>query len=306
VAQIGARWGTARWIAIVGTWVLLTVSCFEVQTADAASLFALLILHYVLAGLWIWLPGQAEEKPGTPTLLWFVVSLTTTSLAWLLWKELRWTAEWFAAPVILFAALNLAIVKPLRERLGSRQADLGLLVLAAGHLALAVPVALAWHWVGPVWGLFALFLAWAVGEAEARAEWDESEVKALVWMALGMAMVATLRWVTHGVDVWGFGYGYGRAALTAFPKSRFPRALPPALARAAMGPGGGMPMMGSVKSFYSSDPTGSEVEIAIQPGSARFAGGQMVMPPTGDGELGGWKHTGPVAADEHAASCVQW
>ncbi len=74
----------------------------------------------------------------------------------------------------------------------------------------------------------------------------------------------------------------------------------------AMGPGGGMPMMGSVKSFYSSDPTGSEVEIAIQPGSARFAGGQMVMPPTGDGELGGWKHTGPVAADEHAASCVQW
>lgn len=48
----------------------------------------------------------------------------------------------------------------------------------------------------------------------------------------------------------------------------------------------GMPMMGSVKSFYSSDPTGSEVEIAIQPGSARYAGGQMVMPPVGDGEFG--------------------
>lgn len=47
----------------------------------------------------------------------------------------------------------------------------------------------------------------------------------------------------------------------------------------------GMPMMGSVKSFYSSDPTGSEVEIAIQPGSARYAGGQMVMPPVGDEPL---------------------
>lgn len=54
----------------------------------------------------------------------------------------------------------------------------------------------------------------------------------------------------------------------------------------AMGAAAGMPM-GSVKSFYSSDPTGSEVEIAIQPGSARYAGGQMVMPP-GDGERGGW------------------
>ena len=53
----------------------------------------------------------------------------------------------------------------------------------------------------------------------------------------------------------------------------------------AMGGAGAMPMMGSVKSFYSSDPTGSEVEIAIQPGSARYAGGQMVMPPVGDGEL---------------------
>ncbi|PRW61415.1 chitin synthase 1 [Chlorella sorokiniana] len=53
----------------------------------------------------------------------------------------------------------------------------------------------------------------------------------------------------------------------------------------AMGAAAGMPMMGSVKSFYSSDPTGSEVEIAIQPGSARYAGGQMVMPPAGDEPL---------------------
>ena len=45
--------------------------------------------------------------------------------------------------------------------------------------------------------------------------------------------------------------------------------------------------MGSVKSFYSSDPTGSEVEIAIQPGSARYAGGQMHVPQSGE-RAGGW------------------
>lgn len=36
--------------------------------------------------------------------------------------------------------------------------------------------------------------------------------------------------------------------------------------------------LGSIKSYYSSDPTGSELEIAIQPGSARFTGGQMHVP----------------------------
>lgn len=54
----------------------------------------------------------------------------------------------------------------------------------------------------------------------------------------------------------------------------------------AVGAVGGMG--GSVKSFYSSDPTGSEVEIAIQPGSARYAGGQMMMPQSGAHCRAGW------------------
>jgi len=232
LAKTGARWGVARWIAVVGVWGLLSGACAEVQSVDAGSLLLVILLNYLLAGLWIWLPGQAEAKPGTPTLLWFGASLATTSLSWVLWRELHWASEWFAAPVVIFAALNLAMVKPLRERLGGRQADLGLLVLAAGHLALAVPVALAWHWVGPVWGLFALFLAWAVGEADDRPEWDEPEVKALTRLALGMALAATLRWMVHGVDVWDFSYtyGYGRAALTPFLNSRFAEGLLAALA----------------------------------------------------------------------------
>ena len=55
------------------------------------------------------------------------------------------------------------------------------------------------------------------------------------------------------------------------------------------GPPGGP--MGSAKSFYSSEAGGSEVEIAIQPGSARFAGGQTFVPPHSGEQAGrgGWQ-----------------
>ena len=59
-----------------------------------------------------------------------------------------------------------------------------------------------------------------------------------------------------------------------------------ALPRGAAAAAGGVPgPNGSSKSFYSSETGGSEVEIAIQPGSARFAGGQTFVPPQ-SGEQG--------------------
>ena len=62
--------------------------------------------------------------------------------------------------------------------------------------------------------------------------------------------------------------------------------ITPAGGDGAMGPmPGGGGHVGSVKSFYSSDPPGSELEIAIQPGSARFAGGQMHVPPHSEQQL---------------------
>jgi hypothetical protein len=96
------------------------------------------------------------------------------------------------------AALNLALVQPLRRRMGSRRADWGLLALIAGHLALAVPVALAWAWVGPLWGAFALGLAWVSLKAEASA--FSEEASALRWLAAALALVTTLRWAFHGFD----------------------------------------------------------------------------------------------------------
>jgi hypothetical protein len=232
LARTGARWGLARWIAVIGTWTLLAACCLQVQGPDAGPLLALLFLHYVLAGLWIWLPGQAEEGPRTATPLWCLASLATTGLAWVLWKSLGFSPEGFAAPVLLFAALNLGIVKPLRRRMGNRRADLALLALAVGHLALAVPVALAWSWVGPVWGLFAMLLAWAAGATTARPGWDEAEAKTLARMALGLALAASLRWMVHGVDVWGFGpiAGYGRVPLLPFLNGRFAEGLLTAVA----------------------------------------------------------------------------
>jgi hypothetical protein len=67
-----------------------------------------------------------------------------------------------------------------------------------GHLALAVPVALAWSWVGPLWGTFALGLAWASLKAE-EGDFAE-EATALRWLAAALALATTLRWAFHGLD----------------------------------------------------------------------------------------------------------
>ena len=193
----GGAWHGARWTALLGVWILLLPACADVLKAGAPMLAALLALHLLLAGLWAWLPGR-EELPGTPTVLWLIASILATSYGWLLWKALGLAPEVFAGPVLAVATLNLALVKPLRARLGSRRADWGLLALAVGHLALAVPVALAWRWVGPLWGAFALGLAWASLRAE-EGDFAE-EAAALRWLAAGLALLTTLRWAFHGLD----------------------------------------------------------------------------------------------------------
>ena len=212
LARAGGAWAGARWTALLGTWLLLLPACAEVMKADAPLLGLLLLLHLVLAGLLAWLPG-AEERPGTPAALWLAASILATAFGWLLWKHLGWTPELYAGPVLAAAAWNLALVKLARRRLGGRSADLALLALAAGHLALAVPVALAWRWVGPLWGAFALALAWA---AHCGGETGSQEAAALRRLALGMALLATGRWAFHGLDgafePWRAGLPFFRAA----------------------------------------------------------------------------------------------
>lgn len=196
LARTGGSWHGARWTALLGVWLLLLPACAEVLKADAATLGLLLILHLLLAGLWAWLPGTGQ-RPGTPTVLWLLASILGTTYGWLLWQRLGLSAESFALPVLAVAALNLVLVQPLRRRMGSRRADWGLLALVAGHLALAVPVALAWRWVGPLWGVFALGLAWVSLKAEASAYAEEAT--ALRWLAAGLALLTTLRWAFHGL-----------------------------------------------------------------------------------------------------------
>ena len=197
VARTGGSWHGARWTALIGVWLLLLPACAEVLKADASLLALLLVLHLLLAGLWAWLPGT-EEVPGTPTVLWLIASILATTYGWLIWKSLGLAAETFALPVLAVAALNLALVQPLRQRMAGRRADWGLLVLAVGHLALAVPVALAWAWVGPLWGVFSLGLAWASLKAEDSAFAEEAT--ALRWLAAALALSTTCRWAFHGFD----------------------------------------------------------------------------------------------------------
>lgn len=212
LARTGGTWIGARWTALLGTWFLLVPACAEVLKADAALLGLLLLLHLVLAGLLAWLPGSME-RPATPTILWLVASILTTALGWTLWRRLGWMPELYAGPVLAAAAWNLALVKPVRLRLAGRSADLGLLALAAGHLALAVPVALAWRWAGPLWAAFALALAWAAHRGD---QTGSEEGAALRWLATSMALLATLRWAFHGLDggfePWRGGLPFFRAA----------------------------------------------------------------------------------------------
>nr|WP_320132915.1 DUF2339 domain-containing protein [uncultured Holophaga sp.] len=196
LARIGARWATVRWLAVLGTWLLLALACSGVPRAEAGVLLGLLILHLLLAGFWIWLPGQGEARPGSPTLLWFLVNLAFSSLAWGLWLRMGLSGELFCGPVLGVAALNLALVRPVRVRLGGHGGDLGLLVLAAGHLAVAVPIVLAWRWVGLFWGGFALALSLAVEACTRHEGWAE-ERRPLQILAGGMALLATLTWGVH-------------------------------------------------------------------------------------------------------------
>ncbi len=214
LARTGGNWHGARWTALIGTWLLLLPACLEVGKADAAVLGPLLLLHLLLAGLWAWLP-RTEEVPGTPTALWLVASILATTYGWLLWKHLGLAVETFALPVIAIATLNLLLVQPLRQRMEGRRADWGLLALAAGHLALAVPVALAWAWVGPLWGAFALGLAWASLKAE-DSDFAQ-EATALRWLAAALALLTTLRWAFHGLD----GFLFRGGGLTPFLNSAF-------------------------------------------------------------------------------------
>lgn len=207
VSGVGGRWMGSRWLALTGTWALMAGACLNARSSDAPALLALLAFHLLLSGLWIWLPRQGE-RPSSPITLWALAQITCTALVAYLWRqELHWMPEALSVPILGLAALNLALVKPVRARLDNRQADFGLLALSAAYLALAVPVALDWRWVGPLWGVFALGMAWAAGHLENNGDWEQEDIRALRRLAVGLALAATLRWLTHGTSCWDFSRG---------------------------------------------------------------------------------------------------
>lgn len=210
---VGARWHATRWLFVAGQGLCLAAMAAGHRAEDAGTLAALSLAHWGLAGVWIWLPRQPEARPSSPTVLWFLTSLAATGIAAVYWERLLWPKPWFALAALGFGAVHLGLAKPLRARLNSRQADLGLMVLAAGHLALAVPIALEWKWVGPLWGAFALGLAWAAGKADTLAEWDAAERANLRRLAFGMALLASLRWAIASESLWNAtSYGWSAAS----------------------------------------------------------------------------------------------
>lgn len=236
----GARWFGSRLLALIGMASLLCVACAEVLHADAGLLLILLALHGLLAGLWIWLPKH-PERPIAALVFWMLEDAALSGLAFLAWKELGWMTEGFAAPLILLGAVNLAMVKPLRTRLGDRSADLGLLALAAAHLALALPVALAWSWAGVSWGLLALCFAGAATLAE---EGEGPKPLHLQLLALGFAILASFRWLVADLNLWDSAYLLTPGEGHAFFNAAFATGLLATLAWALLARKGALRILG--------------------------------------------------------------
>jgi hypothetical protein len=192
--KMGMRWGVVRWLAITGVNILLAAAGAQAQVWDLPLYAVLIGVHLLLAGLWIWLPGL-EEAPGSPLTLWAIQVLASASILWEAWERGGFTTAMFALPILAYGALNLALVKPMRTRLGNGRADFGLLALGTAFLALALPIALDWAWVGPLWGCFALALAYAAGKAEDLPGWSADECANLRRLALGLTILASFRWL---------------------------------------------------------------------------------------------------------------
>lgn len=237
-AKAGARWIGSRLLALLGVDALLCAACAQVQKGDAGLLLLLLALHAVLAGLWLWLP-KVEERPRGALILWMLQDAALSGLAWMAWRNLGWMTEGFAAPLLLLGAADLALVKPLRARLGDRSADLGLIALAAAHLALAIPVALAWSWAGMSWGLLALCFGGAASLAEDRD--DGVDPMHLQLLGLGFALLASFRWLAGDVDLWSASFHRGGRA---FLNATFATGLLATLAWAALARKGALRILG--------------------------------------------------------------
>ena len=199
-----ARWAGARWTAVLGTAVMLPGLAARALPSDTPALAGLLVLFLGVAGLGAWLPGVAA-RPATPAALWMAARLPAAGAAWFLWWNTRLPAAWFAAPLVALGALDLLLLAPVRRRMGEARMDEALLALAAGHLALAVPVALGYRWTGTLWGALALAVAWGADRERRRP--TPPETPALQRLSVGLAVLATLAWAGHLPPAWAGLYG---------------------------------------------------------------------------------------------------
>lgn len=273
---MGLRWGFVRWLAVVGIGLLLAAAGSEVRVFDAPSYAALVALDIVLALIWIWLPNL-EEIPSSPLTLWAVQIMGSASVLWEVWSRASWNTALFALPILALGALNLGMVKPMRARLGNARADFGLLALGTAFLSLALPIALDWAWVGPLWGCFALALAYAAGKAEELPGWTEQECANLRRLALGLTVLASFRWIIAFAE----GPGPASEQAVAFVNQGFTLGLTTTLAWLLLAQrGGAMGVIGFIAAQIIAHPTLAwQVECVVRHGggSDRDAGAAVTV-----------------------------
>ncbi len=191
-----AEWKRLRYLAVLGTWALLLVSCADATSAQRSFLLMEVGLAYAACALWTWTP-RGRARPASTTGIWMATVLGSSAATLILWEGMRWQKESFGLVLIAQAIVSLLLIAPVRRRMGDHSGDLGLSALALLHAFVAVPVVWDEHWTATVWAI-----AFAVlGVAAMRAKQSEHpDTGTLIRIAAMAGILASFAWAVSQVE----------------------------------------------------------------------------------------------------------
>ncbi len=197
MARTGADWRWSRALGTLGVW---GVACAGADggslTGGVGLIFGLLVLLGA-AGLGLaWLPRHPElpSHPGAGTV---AVLVMLAVAGWLVWQRAGGVEEWYALPLLLLAAGSLGLVGAARRRTGGNRHDATLLLLSAGFVLVALPVAVDARWVGLGWGALAFLFALGAREAARQSRPEAGGVLLATVIAATAASVVALAAAWH-------------------------------------------------------------------------------------------------------------
>jgi hypothetical protein len=197
LARTGGQWWWSRLLGVAGTWwIALIGATARPVTGDPWVPIGLAVALGAAVLVLAWLPRHPDEPrwAGAATV---VGQIGLALVLWRLWRLTGFDRESFAWCLLGQAAVSLLLVKPTRVRVNDGRHDAPLLLLAAGFVFLAVPVALDERWVPVAWGVLAVALAWG---ARLAARAGRPETWSLTLIAGIATALASLAWLIAELD----------------------------------------------------------------------------------------------------------